>query len=273
MIDPDAERLGDVIVDRLRRHRKTPETAFRDLIRQSLDEVIDGPRTQRWEVGQLESTEKTYIGTKIEILVRAELRANRGTSLDCQIDDLEFDVKWSLTGKWMIGPENVDKLCLGVATLESGRVFSVGTFRATQATLSPGRNRDKKAQLSAEAWRGNVRWLVQGAHLPDTFIAKLDPETRKHIFAGSSAQERVRLLANLVRGVPIPREAFETVAGNKHDPMRRLRQDKLKGAPLGEVTLLSTKYGKQILASLGFDDLPKDHWIAVPTSELSGRGE
>ncbi|MFN8151440.1 MAG: NaeI family type II restriction endonuclease [Solirubrobacterales bacterium] len=45
-----------------------PERLFGGVIRQSIDEVLDGPRTGRWGFEQLEKTEKTYVGTKIEIV-------------------------------------------------------------------------------------------------------------------------------------------------------------------------------------------------------------
>ena len=41
---------------------------FGHAIRQSIDEVLDGPRTGRWGFEQLEKTEKTYVGTKLEIV-------------------------------------------------------------------------------------------------------------------------------------------------------------------------------------------------------------
>ena len=41
---------------------------FRDILRLAFDEVIDGSRTQRWEIAQLENTEKTDLGKKVEIL-------------------------------------------------------------------------------------------------------------------------------------------------------------------------------------------------------------
>lgn len=43
---------------------------FPKMIRKSLDEVIDTPRTGRLTIDQIEKTEKTYIGTKVEILFR-----------------------------------------------------------------------------------------------------------------------------------------------------------------------------------------------------------
>lgn len=37
-----------------------PTAFFGQLVRQSIDEVVDGPRTGRWDLEQLDSTEKTY---------------------------------------------------------------------------------------------------------------------------------------------------------------------------------------------------------------------
>ncbi|MBK8006821.1 MAG: hypothetical protein IPK12_23875 [Gemmatimonadetes bacterium] len=49
-----------------------------DIVRQAIDEVVDGPRTGRWDIDQLTKTEKTYIGTKVEIIVRNELDLDAG---------------------------------------------------------------------------------------------------------------------------------------------------------------------------------------------------
>lgn len=51
-------------------------------LRQALDEVIDGMRTGRWSVESLEKTEKTYIGTKVEILFKFDFDLPDGQNLD-----------------------------------------------------------------------------------------------------------------------------------------------------------------------------------------------
>jgi len=61
------------------------------LIRAAIDEVIDAPHTGRVHVSELEKTEKTYIGTKVEILVRDFFRLPKGI-LDLTIDGLDVDV-------------------------------------------------------------------------------------------------------------------------------------------------------------------------------------
>ncbi len=51
---------------------------FGHAIRQSFDEVFDGQRTGRYALAQLSKVEKTYIGTKVEIVVQAEFGLERG---------------------------------------------------------------------------------------------------------------------------------------------------------------------------------------------------
>lgn len=42
-----------------------PEETFGEVIRRSIDEVLDGPRTGGWSLDQLEKTEKTYVGGEL----------------------------------------------------------------------------------------------------------------------------------------------------------------------------------------------------------------
>ncbi len=63
------------------------------LFRRAVDEVIDAPRTNRFTIGELEKTEKTYLGTKVEILLRDFLKLPKGRILDLLIDGVEVDIK------------------------------------------------------------------------------------------------------------------------------------------------------------------------------------
>jgi len=64
----DDEQLGEVVEFFLRRSGFERQAAL--TLRRALDEVVDGMRTGRWSVDALEKTEKTYIGTKVEIPVQ-----------------------------------------------------------------------------------------------------------------------------------------------------------------------------------------------------------
>ena len=73
------------------------EERFAAAIRQSFDEVFDGQRTGRYRIEQLGKAEKTYIGTKVEIVVQDEFGLQRGRRLDYLVDEQEVDSKWSMT--------------------------------------------------------------------------------------------------------------------------------------------------------------------------------
>lgn len=257
-----AGQSGEAVTSRLGR-----------IVRQSIDEVVDGPRTGRWSVGQLAREEKAYIGTKVEIITRSELELEPSDRGDAVAAGVDIEIKWSGLGQWMIGPENVGRICLGYGLNRRGDQFSVGLFRVKPELLRPARNRDRKASLSASALETGVYWLVRAAALPVNFVAALPDQVRDAVFAEKSAQDRVRRLAELMPMTPIPRQAFSTVARNKADPMRRLRQDKSKVGVLGAMRLLSWKYGKRELRALGLPDVPKDHWVAVPQELLSELGK
>lgn len=59
------------------------EEKLRSFFRSAIDEVIDTARTGRFFLSELEKTEKTYLGTKFEILLRDWLddspRSNQST--------------------------------------------------------------------------------------------------------------------------------------------------------------------------------------------------
>jgi hypothetical protein len=82
------------------------------LIRQALDEVIDAARSKRFTLDELEKTEKTYIGTKIEILLRNHLRLERGKVLDVSLGGVEVDIKNTIGSQWTIPLEALGHPCI-----------------------------------------------------------------------------------------------------------------------------------------------------------------
>ncbi|MGH9414869.1 MAG: NaeI family type II restriction endonuclease, partial [Terriglobales bacterium] len=98
-------------------------------VRKSFEEVIDGPRTGRYCIEQLEKTEKTYIGTKVEIVLRAELKLERGEKLDNLIAGHEVDTKFSIKTNWMIPREAVGQLCLLVTGSDNTSQCAAGLLR------------------------------------------------------------------------------------------------------------------------------------------------
>ena len=266
MNDDEQAGLDEIerfILNECKAERRSPSELFAALIRRAIDEVVDGPRTGRWSLDQLSNPEKTYVGIKLEIVVKAALGVPGSAEQDAIIAGHHVNIKWSKSLAWMIGRENVNAFCLGLGTSRDGRRFSVGLFRPTDARLGAV-NQDKKRTLSAKSLKNDVRWIVRDGDMPPNFVEALPESTRKAIFAEKSAQARITKLVTLVQGVPIPREAFYTVALDKRDPMRRLRRDKYKVAHLGGMRVFSATYGRGELARRGFTSVPKDHFISLP---------
>lgn len=244
-----------------------PATRYGTAIRRSINEVLDGPRTGRWDFGQLEKTEKTYVGTKLEIVVRVALGLERGPVLDLDIDGVPVDIKWAMDSSWQIPLEAVDRICLCIGGLKKLSMFQVGVVRCRPEYLNEGKNRDRKKTLSATG-RAAMRFLVPPAPLPPNFLSTIDPEIRSEVMAGEKIQERVTRLFRLLPRTPIPRDAVATVARTTGDPMRRVRSDAWAGDPLDGMKILSAKYGNPLIDALGYPRLERDEFMSVPAAEI-----
>jgi hypothetical protein len=236
-------------------------------VRRAIDEVIDGARTGRYRYEELESQEKAYIGTRIEIVVRTELGLDPKGKLDTVIAGHEIDFKWSALGRWMIPREAVGELCLVLSGDEAGGTFSVGLLRCTEDRFTAIPNQDLKRTISA-AGRKHVSWLIENGGLPASFLAGLAEETRDAVLAQPAGQARVREFFTRVTRRPVPREVIPTLAVQE-DPMRRIRKDR-GGISLGGMRILSGRFdGRREAAEyLGYGPLSKRDYVSVPVAEL-----
>ncbi len=233
-------------------------------LRQSLDEVIDGPRTGRFRVEQLEKTEKTYIGTKVEIVVRAEFEFPRGAVLDNLLCGHEVDTKFSLSGNWMIPREAVGELCLLLCANDNRGTFSAGMLRMVAPVLTLRGNQDGKRSVSA-AGRAHIRWLIKDGPLPTNFLLRLDEATREALLSPKSGKQRILALFRNVIGQVIPRSAIVHVAQLKGDPLRRAREAKDTLAREGlRVLCAAYQHERAEFLARGFEDPADDDWLVVP---------
>jgi hypothetical protein len=261
-------KVREDILHRIQRTGLSPIEFFGSTIRRAIDEVLS-MGAKRYSIRQLDPPEQAYIGMRIEILVRDGLDVGKGMRADALIAGHEVDLKWSKTMGWMIGPENIGTVCLGLGMSGKNAEFSVGLFVPREAGTRKGRNRDKKISLTADFRRNGVDWLVQNAPTPPNFIESLEPSLRDEILTQPSAQLRLKRFAELVPETPIPRSAIVFVSLNKDDALRRVRQDKhRKDPPLGEMVCLSEKYGRRILSELGVK-LPKNHFYFIRKAKLA----
>ena len=232
-----------------------------------MDEVLDGPRTGRWDYTQLEKTEKTYVGTKLEIVARTELGLERANFMDLEIEGEPVDVKWSGTSAWQIPREAVDQICLCIGGLRKLTRFQVGVIRCAPTVLNAGNNQDGKRTISKTGLR-EMRLIVPSTPIPSNFVAAMDPDLRRAVMAEPTIQLRITRLFESLPGVPVPRNAVRTIARTEGDPMRRLRADSHAGDPLRGYKVLSAKYGNNVVRALGYPALAKDEFMSVSVTDI-----
>ncbi len=238
-------------------------------LRQSLDEVIDGPRTGRYCVEQLEKTEKTYIGTKVEIVLRDELALERGKVLDNLIQGYEVDTKFSLSGGWMIPREAVGQICLLVTGNDHTGLYSVGLLRTTLEVLTRGQNQDGKKSVSAVG-KQNIRWLLHQQPMIRNFLFDIDDSVREAVLSPTSGKARLKALFRKVNGQIIPRSAILQVAQLKGDPLRRAREAKEPLAAEGiQVLCAAYMQDREDFLRNGFFDFKDDDWLSIRVQDAS----
>lgn len=236
------------------------------LIRQAIDEVIDTPRTGRVYANELEKTEKTYIGTKVEILVRNFFRLPKGI-LDLKIDGLDVDVKNTLGSTWMIPREAVGMPCILVASDEDSQTCFFGVFIAHLTNLTAGLNQDQKRSVSAAGF-DNIHWLLTEEPYPPSFWSIVGEAKTHKIMRGTTGNERVSSLFRETQKIPVHRDIVQAVAQQK-DYMKRLRKNGGARDLLARegVAILSGNYDRSLISQLGLGSVEKDEFISYkPTS-------
>ena len=198
---------------------------LRSFFRSAIDEVIDTARTGRYFLSDLEKTEKTYLGTKFEILLRDWLGVPKGVVLDLLIGGREVDVKSTTGGAsgWMIPPEAIDQLCVLLRVNEQDSTCAVGLVRARPAYLRGGQNRDAKTSFSA-AGRAHIWWLVQDFSYTPNFWTQVDRETRDYIMQPKGGAARLARLFSCCLETPISRVVISSIAA-QDDFMKRIRRN------------------------------------------------
>ena len=201
------------------------EEKLRSFFRSAIDEVIDTARTSRFFLSDLEKTEKTYLGTKFEILLRDWLQVPKGVVLDLKIGGREVDVKSTTGGAsgWMIPPEAIDQFCVLFRVNELQAKCAVGLVRARPAYLRGSVNRDAKTSFSA-AGRVNIWWLVSDFDYTPNFWTLIDAGLRNDIMQPRGGAARLAVLFESCREVPVSRVLIAGSAA-QDDFMKRIRRN------------------------------------------------
>jgi hypothetical protein len=202
----------------------TQGAVFGALIRQAIDDVTAGATTGRTQYAQLSKVEKTYVGTRIELLLQDLLAVPRGTVCDFLIDGIECDVKTSQK-TCMFPQEALGHVCLMVLHSEAKGTFSVGLWHCNDAGLNKGANQDRKRTI-AKAGLQEVVWFCQEEQLPSNFFAAMtqdDFAELQELAVGDSVEAITALLGYAyAEERPVPRAALETAGISLRDWYRYL---------------------------------------------------
>jgi hypothetical protein len=235
---------------------------FGEAIRRSFDEVFDGQRTGRYCLDQLTKVEKTYIGTKVEIIVQDEFGLSRGNRMDFLVADQEVDAKWTMkSGAWMIPTEAVGEICLCLTADDNRSVFSVGMIRPDDLLLGSAKNKDGKRRFN-DLGNQSMTWLVESGQLPENVLLHLSAEIRDRVLDKSkNGQQRVGDLFRLVQKRLISREVLLAVAHQQDGP-KRARDARLSLRSDGILILGHQAEHQRIARELGLDVPEKGSWIS-----------
>ncbi|WP_291732489.1 NaeI family type II restriction endonuclease [Leisingera sp. F5] len=233
------------------------------MLRQCIDDVIMTPKTGRRAYEELEKTEKTYIGTRVEIELRALLRLRKGR-LDTEILGRDVDIKHTMGSNWMIPTEAIDCACLLVAADEVQARCYLGLIIARPEYLTAGQNKDAKRSISAKGFR-HILWLLKDQPYPANFWRTADETAVEQIFAGATGNERMAQLFRLIQRRPIPRDVVEAVAQQK-DFMRRIRADGGHGTrdilARERIVLLEGQKDAQLIKALELPPCPASAFLS-----------
>ena len=251
---PDFELLSALGDDITRRAGGPAPLAqnFATMLRGCVDDVIMTAKTGRRSYDDLEKTEKTYIGTRVEIELRALLSLPKGR-LDTVILGRDVDIKNTMGATWMIPTEAVDHPCILVAADETRALCYLGLFVARAENLTVGQNKDAKKSVSAQGF-ANILWLLKQHPYPPNFWRTIPEKIIAQIFSGQTGNARMAALFGLVQDTPITRDVVQAVA-RQHDFMRRIRSDNGRGTrdilARDGVLLLSGQYDQPLIQALG----------------------
>ncbi|CUH86463.1 Type-2 restriction enzyme NaeI [Phaeobacter sp. CECT 5382] len=251
----------------------TLEDSFPAMLRRCIDDVIMTPKTGRRAYEELEKTEKTYIGTRVEIELRALLRLPRGR-LDTEILGRDVDIKNTMGSNWMIPTEALEQPCLLVAADEARARCYLGLIVARPEYLTQGKNKDGKGSISAAGF-GHILWLLCDHPYPANFWRCQEPDIVAEIFSGDTGNVRMANLFRRIQNTPIARDVVEAVAQQK-DFMRRIRADKGRGTrdhlEREGILLLSGQYDSQLIKALELPNCTGSEFISCrPASETAQR--
>lgn len=195
-------------------------------LREAFDQIYDGQRTGRWDYSQLMKTEKTHLGTLVEIWLQREFGFEDGADLDYSIAGVDVDAKWSRNlYEWEFPLEMYvrgAKIVMVVWANEATAKWALGLLRVGEDALLPlGRQRDQKRRLNLFG-KDRILWVHRDAQMIKNALLHLPSDSVERIFAEPSGQRAVVQLFRESLGQIVNRSTVLTVA-QQIDSAKRVR--------------------------------------------------
>jgi hypothetical protein len=245
---------------------------FPSLLQDAIDFVLDPVRTARTAVNDLDNVEKTFIGLKVEHVLRDFLDVPKGLR-DLQIDGVDVDIKNTVGATWMILPETYrnEEPCLLIAIADNDKRCWLGLMIARNDYLGASAgNRDHKRSVVKKGLN-NILWLFDGVNLPASRWAGIDMKRFRELrqLKGGSKRAAAFFRENLWKRVH--RSIIQTLLFDQNDYMKRTRgnggaRDILRKE---SIALLSWTYHREIIRLLGLPELTGEEFMAVTGRNIS----
>lgn len=252
-----------------------------NVLRESIDQVLDGPRTGRFRYEDLRKTEKTHVGTIVEINLGKEFDLADGDATDYRIAAIEVDCKYSMKdGGWELPIESLGHIVLLLWADDMQSCWSAGLWRVDESHLGRGEgNRDRKRKM-VRSGRDQIRWLWQREALDENLLLHVSDDDLEAILRHGGrrdGQKRINELFRRVQGRIVRREVVLTVARQKDGPRRaRMAREQRQLGREGIVVLGHYTWDVAVAQQLGLPVPKSGEWIAVrvlPVAESSARAK
>ncbi len=261
---PELKRIADIIVSRAGGHQRL-EAEFPLMVREVIDSIIDPARTGRTRFDDLVNVEKTFIGLRLEHVIRDMIDVPSGLR-DLVIDGMDVDVKNTVRDTWTIPPETYrdEEPCILIRSNETTLRCWLGVIFARDAYLTSGANRDGKRSISASG-RDNILWILDGIPYPAGHWEGIDTQRFRELREIRGGARRVSTFLRENLGVKIHRSVVQALLYDQLDYMKRIRGNGGARDLLGPegIAVLSGTYDSDLARELGYGVLLRDEVLAV----------
>ncbi|MFF4435323.1 NaeI family type II restriction endonuclease [Streptomyces sp. NPDC001621] len=279
MSGPSDDRELQLVLGELRKHDLA--NGFTNAIRSSIDYVLDGARTGRYDLlsKEVHPGERASVGAKLEYEVQRVFNWKKAKPLDIELAGVPVDLKSTVGDNWAIPTEAHCHLCICTQMRLKDNVHRSWLIRTHTSWLYRGKgNKDGKRGIAVDA---RSQWgvpLYGWTRLPINPLTLLTESQADQVFELGRGQEvRLLKLFTYLPKIVIERSVILTVCAGRQDPMRRARAIKDRAAKKGILLLVGKWVSDRAAAKkLGFTLGPGD-WVAIPdesaTQEMSASAD